>query len=762
MKAKTFLAALMILCASCALAVTTPEQIKSDPVWGPYVEDTRINGEKILPGRYIQAAMIETKQGGKKTVAPTLAVIEFERMNSSHDNLPLYSEVLNTYEDGLASFMSTLDTSGEVPVLRHFMLNKDGELVKVAEGYSVAMPYQDSGYAWCRTAISSGNISFLFPLNEKSYPENWYKGSWLCEGEGISFNFDDDSKFQMSYTDNEFSGLYSVSGNIISLTFLDGQQGTIYTLYDKEASALVMRFEDNPQKFRLKAETFKRIFKTSELTPEQMKQDERFGPFIESTRQKAAKLLPGRYFQSRIVDDASGSGRFFAPTNFIIELQPLSYTHNNLPAYSATVDIYHQGLASFLMTLDTGKPGEVPILRMHYPSKKLVAEDYISLVPSFTGKNHVIFQAGRQSHNVRILYPLNNDELFPEGWYKGSWTGKKKAGSDNVKYTFDDDKNFYVNDKFMGFYAVSDNRIVLTYEDTSRETIFAMYDRGSDSLLMRFADGDGNLTDNAGFFKRVRVTPSKEIERLKKILNSSTGLNRVSPEQAAEDARFKPAIEYTKQRGAKLLTGRYVYTKEIMNRGDPLKRKILAPTEIIFEVGEFNAANCIFPVDSYPANFDVCGDNLVQAYVTFDTSGLVPVMKVTADGQTITEDYTVVGSVTSRVSSYVWGLGSVETGELRYLYPINDAWFPEGWYKGTWKCGNLTFTFEGTGKFYTNGELLGSYTVSDNRIAVKLSDGSDNVLFAMYSPDLDALVITIKNDREFNGADTAGIFTRVQ
>ena len=523
MKAKTFLAALMIFCASCAFAAATPEQIKSDSVWGPYVEETRINGAEILPGRYVQAAMIEMKPGGKKTVAPTLIIIEIEKLEASYDNLPSYSEVINTYQDGLASFITTLDTHGEVPVLRRFMLKKDEGLVKIAEGYITAMPYKDNGYAWCRTAVASGNVSLFFPFNEKSFPSDWYKGSWVGENEDITFAFEDDDKFFMN---GEFAGLYSVSYNRILLTFLEGQQGTIYSLYDKESDTLVMRFEDNPQKFKIKAEVFKREKKKSSseltpLTPEQIKQDERFGPFIEATRKNAARLLPGRYVQSRIVDNASGSGKFFAPTNFIIEIEPLSYSHNNLPAYSAMIDIYHDGLASFFMTLDTEKPGEVPTLRMYSPNKELASEDYISLVPSFSGRNHVIFEAGKKTHNVRILYPLNNDEFFPKDWYKGSWTGKKEAGTDDVKYTFDDDKNFYVNDKFLGFYAVSDNRIVLTYEDTTQEIIFAIYDRGSDSLYMRFADGAGNLSDNAGIFKKVKATPANEInkiiERLKKI-----------------------------------------------------------------------------------------------------------------------------------------------------------------------------------------------------------------------------------------------------
>ena len=515
MKARNLLALILILCSSiCAFGAVSPEQIKSDPVWGNHVENTKLNGEKLLPGRYVQAAMIDTKPGGKKTIAPTLAIIELERLNTSYDNLPLYSEVLNTYHDGQASFMTTFDTRGEVPIRRRYML-KGSELDKMAEGYAVAMPYYENSYAWMFTSIEKGSFYFLFPIDNNFFPENWYKGSWICEGEDMKFTFDDDHQF---YMNDEFSGLYSVSDNRIALTFLDGRQGTIYALYHKDSDTLVMRFEDNPEKFKINAETFTRgkAKSSSGISPERIKQDERFALFIESTRQNAARLLPGRYVQARLADNTSGGESFFAPTNFILELEPLPYSHDNLPAYSALIDIYHDGLASFMMNLDTRTPGEVPVVKLLYPNKEQASEDYISLFPSYSGKNYVIIQAGRQSGNVRILYPLKG-EYFPDKWYQGSWTGKKELNADDVKYTFDSDKSFYINDKFRGFYAVSDNRIVLTYEDTTRETIFAIYDRVQDSLIMRFADGEGNMRDDAGIFKKVRTITQDEINRVKKI-----------------------------------------------------------------------------------------------------------------------------------------------------------------------------------------------------------------------------------------------------
>ena len=242
------------------------------------------------------------------------------------------------------------------------------------------------------------------------------------------------------------------------------------------------------------------------------------------------------------------------------------------------------------------------------------------------------------------------------------------------------------------------------------------------------------------------------------VLSSSSAFARVTPEQAAEDNRFKPAIEYTKQNGAKLLPGRYAHTKEILNRSDPQKRKILAPTDIIIEIGQLNMSST-----SYPGNFDVYGENLFPVYITLDTSGLVPVMKVTHqndDGklETIAEDYAVAGS---HGAGYIWALGSVETGEIRYLYPLNETFFPEDWYKGTWTCGNLSFTFDDDGEIYSNGQNIGTYIVSDSRIAIKSADGSREVIFAMYSPELDALVMTLKDDPEHpEEKETAGIFLR--
>ena len=241
------------------------------------------------------------------------------------------------------------------------------------------------------------------------------------------------------------------------------------------------------------------------------------------------------------------------------------------------------------------------------------------------------------------------------------------------------------------------------------------------------------------------------------ILSSSGAFAKVTPEQAAQDNRFRHSIEYTRQNGAKLLPGRYAHTKEIINREDPMKRKILAPTDIILDIREPDSSS-----GSYPANLDVYGKNLDTVYVTLDNSGLVPVMKIThkTDGklETIAEDYAVANK---HGSGYIWALCSVETGEVKYLYPLNNSFFPEGWYKGTWTCGNLSFTFDDDGKVYSNGQNLGTYIVSGSRIVTNTPDRNKIVIFAMYSSELDALVMTLKDDPEYpNEKETAGIFSR--
>ena len=239
------------------------------------------------------------------------------------------------------------------------------------------------------------------------------------------------------------------------------------------------------------------------------------------------------------------------------------------------------------------------------------------------------------------------------------------------------------------------------------------------------------------------------------ILAASTSYASVTPQQAASDQRIGPFVEFTKQNGAKFIPGRYAHTNQLPSRtgGD----KILAPTKIILELMPFSSES-----NAYPLNFDVYGEDLERCYMTFDTTGEVPIQRIYMydededDYELFTEDYAVV---IQEGNKYAWCLASVETGELRYLFPLTPDWFPENWYLGDWECSDGSRIEFADGKVLAQGQEFGTYIVSDNRIAIKTPSGERDVICAMYNADNDTLVMTFTSGP--NGMDeNAGVFTR--
>ena len=192
-------------------------------------------------------------------------------------------------------------------------------------------------------------------------------------------------------------------------------------------------------------------------------------------------------------------------------------------------------------------------------------------------------------------------------------------------------------------------------------------------------------------------------------LMASGAFAAVTPQQALSDPRIAPYIETTKQNGTALLPGRYILTTEIER--DDGEGKILAPTDWILNIGQPDQ-NHVYPI--YISYHD--GDGALD--MTFDTDEPVPVMRTyfrddDDEYELWAEDFAVV---LSDGSKHLWCLGSVETGEISYMYPLNDVWFPEGWYLGTWEneSGN-SVSFTDDGQFMINGQSFGKFTVSDNR-----------------------------------------------
>lgn len=239
-------------------------------------------------------------------------------------------------------------------------------------------------------------------------------------------------------------------------------------------------------------------------------------------------------------------------------------------------------------------------------------------------------------------------------------------------------------------------------------------------------------------------------------LSTATANAKITEQQALGDQRIAPFVDITKQQGANLLPGRYAIVTEILSRVNPAE-KINAASSSVIKVGEFNTEN-----NAYPSDIDVYGENPAQCFITFDVSGTVPVIKTySADGagnyEAIAEDFAVV--VPEGGDKYAWLLGSTETGEVRYMFPLNQKWFPEDWWKGDWKCQDGSEIELDDEAVKIQGQNFGTYTVSDNRIIVKTPDGQSDVIYCIYNPDNGTLVMTFTSGLNGMG-ENAAVFTK--
>ena len=261
MKAKIFLPLsllLTLILVSCAFADISPETIKSDSRFAPFIERTRLEGAKLLPGRYIQAASTPTRYAVNdgSMMAPTYLILTIKELKSQYNNLPSYSATLDMYKKGIVNFVMTLEIREDVPVLTVYILTEK-DLVKVGEDYIVASPLND-GYMFVESSVSNGLMRILFPMNDYDYSYADYEGSWIDDNasEDVKITFDSGKRF---YLNDEFLGLYAVTQNRIALSFLSNKLGTIYTFYDKGIDSLIMSFEGGLEKLNGTAGIFKRI-----------------------------------------------------------------------------------------------------------------------------------------------------------------------------------------------------------------------------------------------------------------------------------------------------------------------------------------------------------------------------------------------------------------------------------------------------------------------------------------------------------------------
>ena len=235
---------------------------------------------------------------------------------------------------------------------------------------------------------------------------------------------------------------------------------------------------------------------------------------------------------------------------------------------------------------------------------------------------------------------------------------------------------------------------------------------------------------------------------------SATANAKITEQQALNDQRIAPYVELTRQYGKDFLPGRYAHVKEIVSRVNPAE-KILAASSLIIEIGDFNSQN-----KTYPVKFDFEGANLISRFMTLDLTGAVPLMRSYESGsnEISTEDFAVL--VPENDNEYSWFLGSTENGDVHYLFPLNDFWFPKNWHLGKWKCSDGSeIEFNADGIVYAGGKVFGTYKISDNRVLVKTIDDKEDAAYCVYNSTEDYLVITFTSGPNGLG-ENAAIFVR--
>ena len=210
------------------------------------------------------------------------------------------------------------------------------------------------------------------------------------------------------------------------------------------------------------------------------------------------------------------------------------------------------------------------------------------------------------------------------------------------------------------------------------------------------------------------------------------------PETRAEDnsieSLINPFIDVTRQQGAARLAGRYAHVKAIPSRAGG--GNVLAPTSIIMEIGQDGAGA-----------MNVAGGDATRIQVSFDAQANIPTLTTAYADDPNEAPMTDLAVLVPQGNRYIWRLVSTQSGNLRLLYPLTADWFPAGYLEGAWQGDDgSSLTFQ-NGQLSANGQAVGTYTLSDNRVSVAMANGGSDLLFTAYDPDSGLLVVT------FNGAD---------
>ncbi|MBQ7561849.1 MAG: hypothetical protein IJS99_08475 [Synergistaceae bacterium] len=234
MKKFALIIAILIFCASSSFAdINLEQQVKNDSRFSPYIEDTINHGAKLLPGRYAHVGEVEARTRREKFLAPTNVVLEIARFSMQKAAYPVK---IDSYNERNNNAYMTLDTSGEVPILRTFAQN--GEII--TEDFAVVIS-DGNKYVWCLCSTETGEVHYIYPLNHDWFPANWYVGTW-DSSDGINLEIHNDKIF----ASGNFYGTFSAADNRLEITTAEGKREVIFAMIDPETGNLVATFTNAP------------------------------------------------------------------------------------------------------------------------------------------------------------------------------------------------------------------------------------------------------------------------------------------------------------------------------------------------------------------------------------------------------------------------------------------------------------------------------------------------------------------------------------
>lgn len=235
----------------------------------------------------------------------------------------------------------------------------------------------------------------------------------------------------------------------------------------------------------------------AEVTTLQILQDVRFSPHIPATKLNGPSLLPGRYIVAENIASRTGSQPIIAPAKTILEIGQFSAETNTYPFH---LDVHGKGKLDGRVVLDI-QP-EAPVLKFYTVGKSGQYEPSTSVyaVVMQQGRDHAWLTGAVSDGEMSFLFPLS-DINFPEGWYLGEW--KCEDGS---QLTLEGNR-ISSNGHEIGTFTVEDDRITVTAQDGSTDTIYAMRNPVSGTLIMTFTSGPNGMGMNAGSFVNMSTTP---------------------------------------------------------------------------------------------------------------------------------------------------------------------------------------------------------------------------------------------------------------